>query len=113
MIYLFTGDDTKKKNIAYEKCLKTFGKNVEIFVINKNDFNPVQIESFYSSAGLFFDRCVVVLKNIFEREEAKDFLLKKIGEMQKSENIFILLEGKLKKTETDIFTKKKAEVNCV
>ena len=111
MIYLFTGDDTKKKNIAYEKFLKTLPKNVEVFSVNKNDFNPVQIESFYSSAGLFFSTCIVVLKNVFEREEAKDFFLKKIVEMQKSENIFILLEGKLKKIETDIFIKKKSVVN--
>ena len=110
MIYLFTGDDTKKKNTAYEKLLKTFPKNVEIFTINKNDFNPVQIESFYSSAGLFFSTCVVVLKNVFEREEARDFLLKKVAEMKKAENIFIILESKLKKVEIDIFKKKKAIV---
>jgi hypothetical protein len=111
MIYLFTGDDTKKKNIAYEKLLKTFEGKVEIFSIGKNDFNPVQVESFYSSSGLFFSTCVVVLNNIFEREEARDFLLKKIGEMRESENVFIVLESKLKKTEIDIFTKKKAIVN--
>ena len=111
MIYLFTGDDTKKKNVAYEKLLKTFKKNVEVFAINKNDFNPLQVESFYSSAGLFFSTCIVILNNVFEREEAKDFLLKKIGEMQKSENVFIFLEGKLKKAEIDFFSKKKVAVN--
>ena len=111
MIYLFTGDDTKKKNVAYEKLLKTLGKNVEVFAIHKNDFNPIQVESFYSSAGLFFSTCVVIFNNVFDREEAHDFLLKKIEEMRESENVFIVLEGKLKKTETDVFTKKKAIVS--
>jgi len=111
MIYLFTGDDTKKKLDAYEKFLKTFQKGMEIFSINKNDFNPIQIESFYSGAGLFFNKCAVIFKNILEKEEANDFLLKKLDLMSESPNIFIFLEGKLKKTELEIFKKNKAEIN--
>ena len=78
MIYLFTGDDTKKKFDAYEKFLKTFPKGMEVFSISKNDFNPIQIESLYSGAGLFFNKCIVVFSNILEKEEASDFLLKKL-----------------------------------
>ena len=111
MIYLFAGDDLKKKLSAYEKFIKTLPKNVEVFVFNKNDFDPVQIESFYSSAGLFFNKCVVVFRNIFEKEEAQDFLLKKLDLMCKSENLFVFLEGKLKKIELDAFKKEKAELN--
>ena len=92
MIYLFAGEDTKKKLAIYEKFLKTLPKEVEIFFINKNDFNPVQTESFYSGAGLFFNKCVVVFRNIFEKEEAQDFLLKKLDLMCKSENLFVFLE---------------------
>ncbi|MEI7765225.1 MAG: hypothetical protein WCI93_01420, partial [bacterium] len=79
MIYLFAGDDTKKKIAAYEKFIKTLPKEVEIFSINKNDFDPVQIESFYSSAGLFFSKCVVALSFLSEKEEAYNFLLKKFN----------------------------------
>ena len=111
MIYLFSGDDTKTKFLAYEKFLKTFGKNVEVFSITKNDFNPIQIESFYSGAGLFFEQCVVVFKNILEKEEVAQFLFKKLALMSKSGNIFIFLEGKLKKADLDIFKKSKAELN--
>ena len=111
MIYLFAGDDTKKRLLFAEKFLKTFPKNVEVFSINKNDFDPVQIESFYSGAGLFFSKCVVVFKNIFESEEARDFLLKKLDLMASSENIFVFLEGKLKKAELDAFKKAQAELN--
>ena len=111
MIYLYTGDDTKKKTSAYEKFLKTFSKNVEVFSVNKNNFDSMQIESFYSGAGLFFDKCIITFLNILEKEEAHDFLFKKLDVIKKSPNIFIFLESKLKKTELDIFKKNKAEIN--
>lgn len=111
MIYLFAGDDTKKKLTAYENFLKTLKKEIEIFSINKNDFDPVQTESFYSGAGLFFNKCAVIFLNVFEKEEAHNFLLKKLELMSKSENIFIFLERKLKKIDLDIFKKKGAELN--
>ena len=111
MIYLFAGDDTKKKIENYEKFLKSLEKNLEVFSVNKNDFDPVQIESFYSGAGLFFNKCVVVFSNVFEKEEVGDFLLKKLDLMSKSSNVFVFLEGKLKKIELDAFKKEKAEIN--
>jgi hypothetical protein len=111
MIYLFAGDDTKKKLVNYEKFLETFPKSVEIFSVNKNDFDESQIENFYSGAGLFFSKCVVIFLNVFEKEEAHDFLLKKLELMKKSENIFIFLEGKLKKVDSDVFKKRGAELN--
>lgn len=110
MIYLFSGDDTKRKNLAYENFLKSF-QDIEIFSINKNDFDSAQAESFYSGAGLFFNKCAVVFLNVFEKEETRDFLLKKLEQMHKSENIFIFLEGKLKKAELDAFRKGRAELN--
>jgi hypothetical protein len=111
MIYIFSGDDTKKKLLAYEKFIKTFGRNVEVFDITKNNFNPVQAESFYSGAGLFFQKCAVVYSDVLEKEEAHDFLLKKLELMRESPNIFIFLERKLLKTDLEIFKKNKAEIN--
>lgn len=111
MIYLFSGDDTTKKILAYENFLKTFPKGMEFFPVNKNDFNPMQIESFFSGDGLFFNKCAVIFSEIFEKEEAKDFLLKKLGLMEKSQNSFVFLEGKLKKADLDIFRKIKGELN--
>lgn len=111
MIYLFAGDDTKNKIFAYEKFLKSFPKELEVFLVNKNDFDPVQIESFYSGAGLFFNKCIVVFMDVFEKEEAYDFLFQKLDFLRDSENIFVFLEGKLKKAEIDSFKKSRAEIN--
>lgn len=110
MIYLFAGDDTKSKISSYEKFIKKF-EGVETFLVNKNDFDPIQIESFFSSSGLFFDKCIIVFSNIFENENATIFLLEKLKNMAESNNIFIFLGGVLNKPTLDAFKKSEVEVN--
>lgn len=111
MIYLFCGDDTKNKHKAYEKFIGSFHKEMEIFFIGKNDFNPIQTESFYSGQGLFFEKCAVIFTNIFEREETLDFILSKLNFLEQSANDFIFLEGKLNKIVIDAFKKSRSEIN--
>ncbi len=111
MIYLFCGDDVKNKYSSYEKFIKSISVDTNIFFIGKNDFNPTQTESFYSGAGLFFTKCVVVFTNIFEKEENLDFVLEKLDLMGESNNDFIFLEGKLNKPILDAFKKARAELN--
>ncbi|HEV7702318.1 MAG TPA: hypothetical protein VGO63_02665 [Candidatus Paceibacterota bacterium] len=110
MIYLFTGDDIKRKLPAYEKFIKSVFKGTEKFFINRNDFNPVQIESFYSGAGLFFKKSALVFSNILETESEREFVLKKLQLMADSGNDFIFSERKLNKSILDAFKKAKAEL---
>ncbi|MEK7104979.1 MAG: hypothetical protein AAB868_02980 [Patescibacteria group bacterium] len=118
MIYLFCGDDSKNKHASYENFLKSppngragIPSDIEVFYIGKNDFDPVQTESFYSGSGLFFTKCVVVFTNIFEKEETLDFVLEKLDLMSRSDNYFVFLEGKLNKPILDAFKKARAEIN--
>jgi len=111
MIYLFAGDDSKSKYSAYEKFIKSLPKEMETFFVSKNNFDPVQTESFYSGAGLFFAKCAVFFENIFEREEIKDFILEKLELIGESQNDFIFLEGKLNKSVLDAFKKIRAELD--
>jgi hypothetical protein len=105
MIFLFTGDDTKNKNLAYEKFIKSIPKGLEIFDVSRNNFNQVQIESLYSGASLFAPLSLIVFKNIFEYEETRDFVLEKLELMSESANSFIFLENKLNKPILDAFKK--------
>lgn len=111
MIYLFFGDDAKNKRANYEKFLQSISKDVETFFVNKNDFNQSQVESFYSGESLFFKKCIVVFTNIFENEDIKEFIVEKLEHLSNSPNIFIFLEGSLKKGDTDLFKKARAELN--
>ena len=111
MIYLFCGDDTRRKHESYENFLKSLPSGTETFFIGKNDFNPMEVESFYSGAGLFFKKCTVVFTNIFEKEETLDFILAKLSLIEKSGNDFVFLEEKLNKPILDAFKKARAEIN--
>lgn len=111
MIHLFSGDDTQIKIKAYEQFLKSQPKDVETFFINKNDFNKMELESFYSGAGLFFSKCTIVLTDFFENEEIADFILEKLSLMFESTNTFVFIEGKLNKPILDAFKKARAELN--
>lgn len=117
MLYLFSGDDAKNKLSNYEKFLKSLSvpslrwqetgisKEQEIFFINRNSFDQMQIESLYSGSSLFFTKSIVVFSNIFEYEETRDFILEKLKLMANSDNSFIFLEGKLNKPILDVFKK--------
>jgi hypothetical protein len=111
MIYLFCGEDVKKKHESYEGFIKSIPTGTETFFISKNDFNQMEVESFYSGAGLFFKKCLVVFTNIFEKEETLNFILNKLNLIEESGNDFVFLEGKLNKPILDAFKKARAEIN--
>ena len=111
MLYLFSGDDAKNKIINYEKFIKSLPKEAEVLSVNRNDFDQVQIESFYSGSSLFSAKSAVVFSGILEYEETREFVLEKLELMGKSGNIFVFLEGKLNKPILDTFRKARAELN--
>ena len=114
MIYLFCGDDTKKKFSAYEGFVNSLPKNTEIFSVSRNNFDKVQIESLYSGSSLFSVESTVIFSNILEYEENRNFILDKLKLIAESHNNFIFLEGKLNKSVLDLFKKietKKIKIN--
>jgi DNA polymerase III delta subunit len=111
MIYLFSGDDVKNKLGTYEKLLAKAPKGSEIFRLAKNDFNPAQLEGFYSGAGLFSKHSVVSLSDFLSEDETEDFILNHLDQFASSANWFVLVEGKLNKPILDVFKKAKAEIN--
>ncbi len=111
MIYLFAGDDTKKKRVNFERFLKSVSSGTEVIFVNRNNFNKTQIESLYSGAGLFFSKATVVFEGILEYEDQRDFALDKLTEMGESKSNFLFIEGKLTKAILDLFKKARAELN--
>ena len=111
MIHIFSGNDTDKKRVAYDKFMIALPEHTEIFFIGGSDFDREQVESFYSGAGLFFKKCAVVFNDIFEKSEAADFLLKNLDKLASSDSTFVFLEGKLAKTTSDAFKNAGAKMN--
>jgi hypothetical protein len=111
MIYLFAGDDSKKKLVNYENFLQSLPKGTEIFSISRNNFDPMRVESFYSGNTLFSPLSVVIFDGILEREETRDFILEILPLLGESSNYFIFLESKLLKPTLDKFKKARSEMN--
>jgi len=111
MIYLFVGEDRNKKLSAYEKFVKSLPKETEVFSFSKDNWNEMEIESLYSGSGLFFSKSAVVLSNVLEKEDTREFILEKLPLIEESQNDFIFIEDKLPKAVLDAFKKARAEIN--
>ena len=111
MLHLFAGDDAKNKLLFYERFISSVPVSTEKFLISRNNFDPMQIESLYSGSSLFSALSATIFQNIFEHEETRNFVLEKLELMGESQNSFIFLESKLNKPILDAFKKARAELN--
>lgn len=111
MIYLFAGDDFKKKLENYENFSAKITKDAEIFSISNTNFGENIFESLLGGAGLFNAKKVIFFSNILEREENEEIIIPRLQDMSDSVDSFVFLEGKLNKTVLDAFKKVRAEIN--
>ena len=90
MLHLFAGDDAKNKLLFYERFISSVPVSTEKFLISRNNFDPMQIESLYSGSSLFSALSATIFQNIFEHEETRNFVLEKLELMGESQNSFII-----------------------
>jgi DNA polymerase III delta subunit len=67
------------------------------FTLNSENFNINILQEYIGSQGLFSQKYIILLDRLSEKKEIKDQLIDFIDEISESENIFILLEGKIDK----------------
>jgi DNA polymerase III delta subunit len=85
------------------ESLRAKKPDASFFEMDGDNFSVNGLEELIVSMGLFEQKYIIALDNIFQNKEAKEFILKRIKEIGLSENIFIFLEGELdKKTVTKI-----------
>jgi DNA polymerase III delta subunit len=111
MIYFFHGTHTDKARTKAHELVASLQKkkpDASFFKIDSETFNTPQLEEYIGGMGLFSNKYIVFLDRLSEKKNVKDELIDKLKEIGESENIFIILEGKLDKaTLTKI--EKKAE----
>lgn len=110
MIYLFLGNDTKNKLNTHQKFVKSNSSGIDVVSISRNDFNPMQIESLYSSNSLFSNKSMILFSNILDYMDERDFILSKLSMLSESDNVFVFLEDKMSKPTFDLFKKVKANI---
>lgn len=99
MIYFFYGNDIEKRGKARDIIARSFDSSLEMSDVS---WNREKFENMAKSNSLFEAKQLVILENILENPEAKEFILKKLDDLKESSNVFLFLEKKALK---DIVTK--------
>jgi DNA polymerase III delta subunit len=98
MLYVFHGSDITKsaeKARVVANSLRAKRHDATFIEIIADQWSPVAIEENLGGQGLFSSKYIVFLNRVTENADAKEVLPDFVSAMNKSANIFILLEGKL------------------
>ncbi len=98
MLYLFHGTDTQasaNKARALVKSLRTKRPDATFAEIDADHWSFSAIQEHAGGQGLFSSKYLILLDRVIENAEAKEQISKLTEMMKESENIFIILEGKL------------------
>ena len=101
MLYFLYGD-FQKSNSKAEQLVQTMldkKPDATFFKINSENFDESELDFLLGGQGLFTQKYIVKISNILDHTEYGDLLLKKVKDLSNSENIFIWVEGEIKKAE--------------
>ena len=96
MIYFLYGTDTHKARKKLHELLSLAEKKrpgSEIFKITTENWSEGQFDELLVSQGLFEQKYTVVLDNLFEKKDIKNYVMEKLENLKDSEQIFLILEG--------------------
>lgn len=98
MLYLIYGTDTHKARKKLHELLDLAQKKrpgAELFKITSENWDEAQFDELLVSQGLFEKKYTVVLDNLFEKQQTKEYILDKLVDLAQSEQVFLVLEGKV------------------
>ena len=98
MIYLIYGTDKDKARKKLHELLDLAKKKrpgAELFKITTENWNEAQFDELIVSQGLFEQKYTVVLDNLFEKKEIKDYIIDRLQGVSESNQIFLMLEGRV------------------
>ena len=107
MIYFFYGNDIEKRSQARKNIARSFDSILEM---NDVSWDKDKFENLAKSNSLFEEKQIIILENVLENMEVKDFIFGKLDELKESENVFIFLEKKAPKDIVAKFGKYAKEV---
>ncbi len=113
MIYLYHGTDIQKiikKSHELIDSLKKKKPDASFFKIDSEHFSIAMLDEYIGGQGLFSNKYIVLLDRLSENKEIKEEFISKIKEISESENIFIIIEGKLDKATLSKIEKKAEKV---
>ena len=109
MIYFYYGTDTdkaRKKSSELIDSLRKKKPDAGFFKMDSEHFDLAKLEEYIGGQGLFSNKYIVFLDRLCGDKEIKEEFLGKLKEISESENIFIILEGKIDKATSTKIEKK-------
>lgn len=98
MLYFLHGTDTYKARKKLHELLDLAQKkrpDAELFKITTENWSEGQFDELLVARGLFEQKYTVVLDTLFEKKEIKEYIVDRIKDAADSDQIFLLLEGKV------------------
>lgn len=112
MLYVYHGNNVLKVADQTNKLvasLKAKRPLVEVFSFESGQLSGSDLDALIEAQGLFVEKHIVVLRQMFEVVESRDVVLTRLKRLADTQNIFIISENKLlaeyKKTLTKHATK--------
>ena len=94
MLYFFNGTDREKVRSEMDKALAKVAKKAQIVRIS--DANAVaDFKTALLGSGMFGEKQTVVLDNVSANGEMREILFDQLEQLEKSDEHFFILEGKL------------------
>jgi DNA polymerase III delta subunit len=109
MIYFLHGTDGEKSRTKAHDLVESLCKkkpDASFFKISTENWNETQLEEYASGQGLFENKYIIFLDRLCEDKRIKEDFLSHIKEIGESQNIFIILEGKIDKVSSGKIEKK-------
>lgn len=100
MIYFIHGTDIDKAKAKARDLVDSLRKkkpDASFFKIDADNWNPAAMEEYVGAQGLFENKFIILVDRIGEDKVRREELIDAVGMMAESNNIFIILEGKLDK----------------
>lgn len=108
MIYVLYGSDTdKSREKLTELVQKMLIKKPDASHAKLNDENisRAALDELIGGMGLFSSKLIVECDRLLERKDVKEIVIERLKDIATSENIFIVREGELLKSELKLFEK--------
>lgn len=104
MIYLLYGDEKDNARAKAHELIDALQKkrpDASLFRLTSESWSPEEMERLMGGSGLFQSNYIVFLDYLSEDPEAEEFLADRAKDIGGSPNVFLVLEGRLKKATKD------------
>lgn len=98
MLYVFYGDDTATASKKIQATIKDLHKkrpDAEFFQVEGRTLTNDFFAQYTASQGLFEQKHIVEVQYPFETAESKEVFLGNLSQMAESDNVFLVIEGKM------------------